>query len=271
MRFSFFCLLLFAQQLFAGNENFPCGARFMSLSDATVSIDDPFAWSHNQAGLARQTSPAASVCYRSLYQTGLSLKAFGISAPWLKGVWNFNASLYGYENYHQNKYGLCYSKAFGKNIFLGAQFDGFNTFIPDYGSSTHFTGEAGVLLKLFPRLDFGAHVFNPFHVHLSDERYEAATEDMQLGFSYHLSEKVTGMMELDKDVRYPTSLKMGLEYLPLSYIALRGGFASANERFSFGFGFQMKALNMDLAVAMHPLLGIETQFSIVYDFSKVFP
>jgi len=59
-------------------------------------------------------------------------------------------------------------------------------------------------------------------------------------------------------------LQTGFEYEAGKNLWFRGGFSSENTSFSFGLGYFLKSLKLDLGFASHEKLGITSSASIVF-------
>jgi hypothetical protein len=59
-------------------------------------------------------------------------------------------------------------------------------------------------------------------------------------------------------------LKTGFEYGSGKNFRLRGGFSSENTSFSFGIGYLLKSVQIDLGFTTHERLGITSSASIIF-------
>ena len=59
-------------------------------------------------------------------------------------------------------------------------------------------------------------------------------------------------------------VRMGFEYRTLKNFWFRGGFSSGNTSFSFGLGYLVKFVQIDLGFATHEKLGITSSASIIF-------
>ncbi len=59
-------------------------------------------------------------------------------------------------------------------------------------------------------------------------------------------------------------LRTGFEYEAAKNLWLRGGFSSENTSFTFGLGYRLSSLKLDLAFATHYQLGITSGVSMVF-------
>jgi hypothetical protein len=149
---------------------------------------------------------------------------------------------------------------------LGVKFDYLATRIPDYGMAHNFTAEVGLLYKVSKQLSLAAHTYNPFRVKLPSGDNLATV--FKVGLMYTPSKQVSITSEVEKDLVYPISGKIGLEYRPIEALAIRAGFASAPFRASFGIGLKWDAFVLDFASSYHETLGFSPALSMAYIMKK---
>jgi hypothetical protein len=59
-------------------------------------------------------------------------------------------------------------------------------------------------------------------------------------------------------------IRTGFEYEAVKNLWLRGGFSTENSSFSFGLGYLLKSLKLDLSFATHEKLGITSSASLIF-------
>ena len=62
----------------------------------------------------------------------------------------------------------------------------------------------------------------------------------------------------------PLAIRMGFDYEAAANLHIRGGFTTENTSFSFGTGFRMNAVMIDIGFATHERLGVTTAVSLTY-------
>ena len=60
-------------------------------------------------------------------------------------------------------------------------------------------------------------------------------------------------------------LRMGFEYETMKKLWIRGGFSTDNTAFSFGLGYLLNFVRMDLAFVTHEKLGVTSSASLVFE------
>ncbi|MEO8148813.1 MAG: hypothetical protein ABI723_14305 [Bacteroidia bacterium] len=255
---------------FAGNENFPVGARAAGLGNAAVTLDDMWAAFHNQAGTAYLKNVNVGVYNEIRYGLSeLSLNAFAVAVPVKDvGTFSLSATYFGYKLYNEQKIGLAYARKFGDNISGSLQFDYLATNINDeyYGNQSAFAVEAGFRAKLLPNLDLGFHVYNPTRAKMADYTDERIPTVMKLGLCYHFNDKVLFAVEAEKTSAAKNIFKAGIEYQIAKPLYLRAGIATNQTTGYFGFGLNLKQIKINFTASFHETLGFTPHTDLSYEF-----
>jgi hypothetical protein len=256
--------------LFAGNEDYPIGARSSALGNASVSLSDVWSAHHNQAGLAFVHDPAAGVSYENRFLLKeISVRGGVVALPIKAGTFGLCITNFGYSLYSENKYSLSFAKAFGKKLSAGIAMDYLSTKIAEgYGSRGSLAAEAGIIAKPLKGLTMGVHVFNPTRSKISAYDDERLPTIIRLGGDYLFSDKVRLAAEVQKDIKYKAEFKAGIEYLPVKELYLRIGLSTNPVLSTFGFGLNLKNLKIDFAASYHQTLGLSPQLGLSYSFKK---
>ena len=263
-----FISLFFSNLLYAANDNFPVGGRQAGMGNSGVAVYDFWALSHNQAGLARQSHATGGFYFENRYLTkemGLGAAAFAFPAA--SGVFGLSVTYFGYSQYHESKLGLAYARTFGDRLSAGVQLNYLYTFIGEgYGRTGNLAAELGVIYELLPRLQIGAHIFNPTRAKVATFNQERIPTIMRMGFAYSFSDRVLLSFETEKDLDREAVFRVGIEYGITETIYLRGGVGTQPTTNAFGFGMALGNLRIDLATSFHHVLGYSPQASLIYEF-----
>jgi hypothetical protein len=262
--------LLCQSASFAGNEINTIGGRSSAMGGTAVCFSDFWSVNNNQAGIAYYKSYATGFYYENKFLLKeLSLKNISLIVPTSSGVFGVNYSYFGYNIYNEQKLGIAYAKAFGKDFSAGIQLDYLGISIGDnYGTKNNITFEIGILAKLSNQVTIGAHAFNPINVLLSNYNKETIPSVLKLGMCYTISDKIILTLETEKNIYYNAVLKLGLEYKIIKDVFVRTGI-STNPLFNtFGFGFNYGKCTFDFSSSIHQTLGYSPQFSMIYNFGK---
>jgi long-subunit fatty acid transport protein len=240
------------------------GARGATAGYISTVLDDVSAVLGNQAGMTSLEKPGFVLMAENRFLLKeLSHINLGGVLPTSMGHFGISIEQFGLSKYSEQQIGLSYARKFSKKISIGAQFDYLRLRIPDYGAAGFFNFEIGFLLKIFPQLDFGAHLYNPMPTKLTD--IDTRTGSFAFGLAYRPSDKTTLMAEIEKDITYAPTIKAGIEYQPVKVLTLRAGYNTQPALFTFGIGLQLsKRLSIDagsgydLILGPSPVLGLRT-------------
>ena len=265
--------------LFAANENTPIGGRSAAMANSSVTLNDFWSVHNNQAGMAAYNNIAVGLYYENRFMLKeLSLRAGAFVLPTKSGVFGLTYNYFGYTSYNEQKIGLAYARAFGEYFSMGLQLDYLSTRIAEeYGSSNNFTFELGIRSKISEGFVLAAHVFNPIGVKIEDEYNERVPTIFKLGLSYELSDNLLFTLETEKDLNYKPLIRGGLEYKIVEQAIVRIGYStlpattgsqnfSISSLYAFGFGLNLKKLQIEFSSTIHQTLGWSPQISIQYKF-----
>jgi hypothetical protein len=134
----------------------------------------------------------------------------------------------------------------------------------NYGSKNTVTAEAGILFLITENWKVGMSVFNIGRAKLAAFADDRFTTLMRLGTSYKVSDKVLVVAEAEKNVDYPIRIKAGMDYQVVKNFYFRAGLATQPIEATFGFGYKMKSLQLDIGSAYHQQLGWSPHFSLTF-------
>jgi len=272
MKKNYLTILCIATAFFskAGNENLPLGARSSGMGNASVSLSDVWSAHHNQAGLGFLRDFSAGAYYENRFLIKeLSIKGGVAALPVKGGTFGLCISNFGYSLYHENKYSLSFAKAFGDKLSVGIAMDYLTTKIGEgYGSQGVLAAEFGIQAKPLKGLTIGAHVFNPTRAKLADYNNERLPTVIRFGGDYNFSDKVKVAVETEKDIAQKAIFKAGIEYKPVKELYLRAGIGTNPTLTSFGFGLNLKRIQIDISANYHQTLGFSPQIGLTYIFKK---
>lgn len=265
-------LLMSCFVLKAANDNLPVGARSAGMSHASLCVSDVWAVQQNQAGLASLKNPEAAVFSQILYPNSkVLMNAVAVASPFKYGVLSGTFTRLGFKNlYNESKYGLGYSRQFGKIISAGMQLNYLSTYIGDnnYGKRGTIAVEAGFIIEVVKNLKVGVHVYNPTRSKTAQYNNERVPTIINMGMQYTFSTNVFATVEVEKDIANKPVFKVGAEYRIVKEIYLRGGLSNNPSLNAAGLGIELKKFNLDFAAAFHPQLGVSPQIGLRYRFEK---
>jgi hypothetical protein len=267
MKKPFLTILIFFAGIFKliAAENYPSGARALSLSNAFVSISDTWSTFHNQAGLAGLESFSAGVFYESRFMVDeLSHTAGSLVIPIKSGTFGISFSQFGKGTYKEHKIGLAFAKSLSKKISAAIQLDYLSERFPENERAAGFaTFEAGIVYAATEELILGAHVFNPIQGGIkTPEGVQKMPAVLRIGGHYQFPKMVLLIFETEKNFENPLLFKSGLEFSPVKNLALRFGVSGKPVAYTAGIGFQTGKITTDIGFSYHGNLGITPSVSI---------
>lgn len=229
------------------------GARGIGMGNANLTLQDIHSGFNNQAGLAYLDgfSGAAFVENRFLLEE-LQLATIGIAQATNSGTVGLVLQYFGFEAYNEQKIGLNYSRQLFDKLAIGAQFDFLSTRVKEYGNASAVTFEMGLQYEILDKLTTGIHVFNPIRATLGNENLPSI---LQIGLTYQVADYLTISGAVEKNTVLPTTAKIGLEYQIVEKIQVRVGMNSNPNRLSFGVGYLVNQLQLNVAATYHDVLG----------------
>ncbi|GEO06864.1 hypothetical protein AAE02nite_45280 [Adhaeribacter aerolatus] len=259
--------VLFLSSAQADNYPNPAGARTNGLAGVAVTLADVWAVSNNIAGITALKKPAAGVYAENRF----NLKA--LSTVTLQGVYpiakqgalGIELMRFGDKLYNEQKLGLGYAHRIGP-VSLGLKATLLQLHLEQLGSRRAVALSFGGQSEIIPKLTFGAHIFNFNQAKLASYQNERFPTVMQAGLAYQPSAKLLLSLETEKDLEHAADLKGGLEYKPITQLALRTGFSTARQAATAGVGFVSRQFSIDYALGSHSVLGISNHLSISFGF-----
>ncbi len=244
------------------------GSRSAGLAYTIAALYDEWSLFHNQAGLGYQEHAWIGLHHENRFVTSeLSFSAIGGIIPVKPGSFGISVKRLGFNKFSQTKFGVAYGMKLAPSLSAGVQLNAHHLFFAgEYGSTTAFTAEGGIIYTPINQLSIGVHVFNPTRTKLHDQ--ERISTTFNLGIAYQISDALMVTAGTEKDLTHKFDFKAGVEFLPISNLYLRAGMASNPSLLSFGMGYRAKNLQVDFAFTRHEYLGFTPHFSLGYTFGR---
>jgi len=263
-----FLMISFVAVAFEGSG--VAGARSAAMGRASVTLSDFWSIQNNPAGIAMMSNPAAGIYYENRFlMKELAMKSGAFVLPVRFGVLGVSFNQFGYSLYNENKLGIAYARAFSDQLRIGVQLDYLTTQFGDgYESTNNITFELGVQSDITKKITVGAFIFNPVKARLSSYTDERVPVIMRFGVTYHFTEKLFGIAEIEKNFDLKPGLRTGFEYTINQTFYARIGLSTQPGLLTFGSGFRIGNLNLDLSAGMHQVLGVSAQAGLIYHFGS---
>lgn len=261
---SFLSLFLFSSASGSDPYSFKAGAAESGMN-FSCSMKPGF-WSsfHNQALLPVYSKSSVGINY---------LNNFGISELGTRSagfiLHNTGATLgafysnFGYRDFRRHSVGLGCGIMFSDKISAGLQADFFAQKTPgQYKERRSLTFEAGILIMPSDKVRIGIHVCNPLPNSL---RRNILPVSVRAGAGIYAGSSLFASAEAEMSTGRPLLLRTGFEYEAGKSFRLRGGFSTENYSFSFGAGYVLRDLRIDMGFASHQNLGISSSVSVIFN------
>jgi hypothetical protein len=249
-------------------ENTDLGARAVGLNGAFTSLsDNSLAIFYNPAGLGQLKYRDLSVFYNPapFGLTELSTAAFTFAEPLKYGTVGVGLRTYGFDLYKETSILLSYGNSYKNRLYYGVNFNFYHLNIQNYGSASAIGLDIGAMayINKFLRWGFFGKNISGSTIGTSKEKI---AQIYRTGLNYKPLNEVNLMLEIEKDVKYPVSVRAGFEYSLLDYVDLRAGIGSEPTSFTGGIGFNYKIFQLDYAMYKSQDLGITHQGSLTVNF-----
>lgn len=167
---------------------------------------------------------------------------------------------FGGSQSNESLFGMAYARNFGPYLQLGLRVD---YYLFHWGENYPNRGAFGFMLglqsQLTEKMRVGVCLAHPLQ-HLKTIHEDRLPVVMRLGIAYRFTEDFTGQCEIERDnSREGIHLKTGLEYEIFKKFRIRIGAQHNPNLASFGVGYQLRCLEVDVAAEIHPLLGATIQ------------
>ena len=267
---SFFALL-YLNRLIAFDLSVPIGGRSAGMGRTAACSQNIWAIFNNPAGIASVQDISLGFYYENTWMLKTtSYKSGAFVIPISKGALGVSVSQFGYSSYNENRFGLAYARAFGPYIQLGLQLDYLMlSYGNDYGRHHAVTFDIGLQSQLTDRLRLGVNAFNPARIDFRDLPDNSLSTTLRLGLAYTLIKDFTAEIDIEKNtLQEGVNLRAGVEYILFNCFAMRAGVESNPGIFTFGAGYEISFLQVNIATRMHPVLGASLQAGLIFSLHK---
>ncbi len=261
-------LLFFSVHLALSGEDpllFSSGAAGIGMG--SVSATGKGFWSSfsNQALLVHNFQYSAGInCLTRFNITELGTYSAGLILPAGRSSAGIFFSRFGYSEYRREKIGLACGIQLSEKISAGTQIDYFAVRTSNkYADYNALTCEIGILIHPSDNISAGIHLFNPVP---NSIRKSFLPSSLTAGVAIELNKLLFAAAELAMSSGKPLVIRMGFDYEAVHNLHIRGGFTSENTSFSFGSGFTVHTVIIDIGFATHERLGVTTSASLIFLF-----
>jgi hypothetical protein len=244
------------------------GARSQSMGNVRVHLPDTWTYFNNIGALDRMEESEIGVGFD--HRFGLQdLSTVDLAIGWKKefGTVALGISRFGGKHFNQQLFGVGFSNTLGI-VSLGAKIDWFQTQIEGFGTGNAFVFSMGGVAALGPKFFLGAHFSNLNRAKLSQNSEQRLPTSIQLGISYLPTESLKLLAEVEKDIELNPFFKAGMEYQLQKWLTLRTGISTNPARLSFGMGLRKDRFGFDYAYGQNTALGRTHHLSMALKLGK---
>jgi hypothetical protein len=242
------------------------GAKANGIGYASATSFDEWSLFNNVAGLAKTEHTTAAFTY-DMHPTmaGANRTAAVIAVPFKLGVAGAGVYRFGDNLYNEQILTAAFSNQFGIAA-LGARVNYIQDQTEGFGSKSVVTIGLGGIATLTPQLAIGAYITNINQPTIGEN--EHLPTKMNAAIRFTPTDKIFLITEIEKDLDYDATWKMGFQYQFNEKFFARTGYNLHPNAAFFGLGFKTKKLSVDYAVQHHALLNFSHQASVSYTFKK---
>ena len=244
------------------------GARLAAIGGYNAAVNDTWNFTGNFKNNVQSNTPKIAAGYaKYFYGDELSNQQLKFTLP-LK---NYEAGLgfqrYGIAEFNQLTAGASLAKNFGDRFSIGLRANYHQLKIQNYGSTTGFSIDVGVMYHFNNQITIGVNVNNPAKQNYRNSNTSLSIPSLvNFGIAYQASNKILIAANLIKNFNEKYDVGLGLDYKLAEILSLRGGATMKPFKQYGGIGIEYKKLNLDLAIENDPHIGYSSQIGIAYAF-----
>lgn len=244
------------------------GGRGAAMGHTSVCEQSLWALQNNPAGLAFLKGWHFGLYYENqwlLKET--AFKCGGVAKSFDRvGCFGLLVTQFGGAHYSENQFGIVYARDFGPYLQMGLRFEylllHWGNDYPNRGAPSF---ELGIQSQITDKLRLGAILFNPVRIKLLTINEDPLPIEMRLGLAYQFTDGFIGQCEVGKNSeRDGIQLRSGFEYTLFKRFFIRAGAAYYPNLLSFGIGYEIQHLHVDVAAQLHQALGTSLQIGMNY-------
>lgn len=243
------------------------GAGHLGLGNASVALAGVHSIGSNASGIAKLEKPVLSLGYAEYFLnsdtrslTGKLVLPIGIVSLGFYG----NHDRFG-SHFQETSAGLTISKSFQSDLAVGIITNYHFINIPDEKQINAVSIDIGGQYTINQTATIGLSLRN-FEQLLIDEANATDQATIAVGAAYQFSYQTFIATEFSYLVDSHTDLSVGVNYLPMTWLVVRGGLSVNPFMRYVGLGVIYNRFNVDVATSFHAQLGYSPQISIDYRF-----
>lgn len=245
------------------------GGRAAAMGGTSTCERSIWSLQNNPAGLAYLEGWNFGVYYENLWllkETAFKSAGVAWAVPRV-GCLGLSVNQFGGSLYSENKFGIAYARDFGPYLQMGLQLDWLLLhWSNDYPNRNSLCYELGIQSQVTEKLRLGAVLFNPLGPKLGTLHEDRIPIVMRFGLAYQFNDNFVGQCELERNTgRSGFHLQGGIEYFIFKQFCVRAGAQHNPNLLSFGAGYAIGKLHLDVAAQMHQVTGAAVQIGIYWN------
>ena len=258
-------LLIFSSLTASGGDPYRPSAGAAEAGTGYVCVMKNSFWSsfQNQATLAFNSTFSFGFNYENRFGIKeLGTRTAGFIIPSGKTTLAAIYSNFGYSDFHRDMAGLACALKLSEKLSAGIQADYFSVKTSgEYSNIQSLTCEIGLIVLPSENTRIGVHLFNPVPNSL---RKTFLPMSVRIGAGTFLNKFLFAGVESEMSTGTKLIVRTGFEYEAAKKFWLRGGFSTDNNSFSFGLGYLVSFVQMDLGFVTHEKLGVTSSASLIF-------
>lgn len=251
-------------ELRAGGDHNGRGVRSVAMGTiGAVLTDDVWNVRHNPAGLASLSHTKGNLFFVP-QQFGLQeLKTVALAAgvPFSFGTVGVGIDQFGFSLYRELTASIAFAHVIDWGVAAGIALHLHRFSIERYGSSQTISFDLGLAAEPFPKTRLGFNARNIGAATIGKVK-DPLPQVFHVGAATTPVEGFWIGVEAEKDIRFPTSVKVGIEQVVFEFLSLRVGVANNPEKLTAGFEVRYSLFDVGYAGYSHPFLGWTHQIEV---------
>ena len=194
---------------------------------------------------------------------GANRMGAGIILPFSFGTTGIAIHQFGDDLYRESIASAGFGNQFG-NTALGVRITYIQYRATGFENHSAVSVDFGGITEITPKIQVGAFITNVTQSTLRNTDHELLPTKLHLGIAFRPDEKILLATELEKDIDFDPTLKMGLDYCIYKKISLRTGYHLSPASLFFGTGYERKNMKIDYALVLPNQIGTSHQVSVSY-------
>lgn len=247
-------------------ENNGRGTKAIGMANAFVAVsDNPWAVNYNPAGLTQITGIQCSafIIPDQFGLPELRTAALAAAVPFSFATFALKAEKFGFDLYKETEVGMACALKLDQNISGGVIFNLHRLDIARYGSIQNVILNGGILAHALKNVKIGFN-FNNMMGATVGKMSEKIPQLFALGTCWSPLNGLLLSLEMEKDIRYPASIKWGMEQMVFDVLAFRAGVANNPEKYSAGIAVKYSCFEFGYAGYSNIDLGWTHQIDISF-------